>query len=359
MQSSKAIIASAGSGKTTRLVSEALASDHKSLIVTYTIENYEEIQKKIISKAGFIPKRITVMTWFSFLLQDGVRPYKNFVFERLPRVQNIEFISGRSAAFAPKDTLRYFFSNRTCIYTDKIGRFVILSDEKSDGKVVKRLKQLYDHIYIDEVQDMAGYDLDLLEHLLSSGIKLTMSGDIRQTVYTTNNSAKNSKYNGKLHKLFNEWIKEKLPLEVITHPTTYRSNQAICDFADKLNPDLESSISKNDIKTGHDGIFLIKEEDAEKYIQTHKPMVLKATKNSKTFGGVSINFGKAKGMTYDRVLISPTEPIKKFLTTGEIEHIKPTSKAKLYVAITRARFSVAFVHKGNIGHEGLDYYSLS
>ena len=58
-----------------------------------------------------------------------------------------------------------------------------------------------------------------------------------------------------------------------------------------------------------------------------------------------MNFGIAKGLQFDRVLILPNNPIKKYLKTGDIKHVEK-SKEKLCVAVTRARHSVAFVFDG-------------
>lgn len=57
----------------------------------------------------------------------------------------------------------------------------------------------------------------------------------------------------------------------------------------------------------------------------------------------AMNFGESKGLSFDRVLIYPTDPIKKWLQNHSSE-LAPTSRSKLYVAITRARYSVAFVY---------------
>lgn len=79
----KVIIASAGSGKTTRLVSDAIQlKDRKILITTYTQANEAEIRKKIIEKNKCIPTNITIQTWFSFLLKHGVRPYQGKLLEK-------------------------------------------------------------------------------------------------------------------------------------------------------------------------------------------------------------------------------------------------------------------------------------
>src|SRR5699024_2485071 len=76
MSKNKLVMAAAGSGKTTHLVEEALRKDEQVLITTYTQANAKEIKKKIIDIHNSIPENITVQTWFSTLLQHGVRPFQ-------------------------------------------------------------------------------------------------------------------------------------------------------------------------------------------------------------------------------------------------------------------------------------------
>ena len=68
------------------------------------------------------------------------------------------------------------------------------------------------------------------------------------------------------------------------------------------------------------------------------------------FGGIAntydypaLNFGDAKGLEFDRVLIIPHGPIKKYLKSGDVNNVKG-SLSKFYVAVTRARYSVAFLY---------------
>ena len=53
------------------------------------------------------------------------------------------------------------------------------------------------------------------------------------------------------------------------------------------------------------------------------------------------NFGTVKGLTFDRVIIYPTKSITAFLPKGT--KLKPKTACGLYVAVTRAKHSVAFV----------------
>ena len=68
-----------------------------------------------------------------------------------------------------------------------------------------------------------------------------------------------------------------------------------------------------------------------------------------------MNFGEAKGLSFDRVLIYPTTPFIEWLKDNKSE-LKETSRSKLYVAITRARHSVAFVCKTKLTIPGIPNY---
>jgi superfamily I DNA/RNA helicase len=82
-----------------------------------------------------------------------------------------------------------------------------------------------------------------------------------------------------------------------------------------------------------------------KYLEAFKPVQLRY--NSRA-AGVSpnfpvINFGVSKGMGFDRVLIFPTADMLHWLKDNNSTLSDPT-RAKFYVAITRARHSVGIVY---------------
>jgi DNA helicase-2/ATP-dependent DNA helicase PcrA len=101
------------------------------------------------------------------------------------------------------------------------------------------------------------------------------------------------------------------------------------------------TVSKNEIKTGHDGLFIVGRKDVNKYADIYKPQVLRYNKIANTEGLGGINFGLCKGQNYDHVLIFPTEGMRKYLKNRNVEEIGDVPK--FYVAITRARYSVAIV----------------
>jgi DNA helicase II / ATP-dependent DNA helicase PcrA len=70
------------------------------------------------------------------------------------------------------------------------------ANEATGGQVINRLEALYDEIYIDEFQNLAGYDLEFLDLMFGSKIRVTVVGDPRQKTYSTNRSRKNKKHLG-------------------------------------------------------------------------------------------------------------------------------------------------------------------
>lgn len=344
LKNNEIIIASAGSGKTTFLVNEALAQPNKKIaILTYTNNNINEIKKKFYKKNGGIPKGVDVMTWFSFLLREGSRPYQRSVYNKR-RVKTIYFPKGRSPYYESySDTEKYYFRDGDEIYSDKISRFVIDCENSSNNLVTRRLSEIYDEIFIDEFQDLSGYDLDLLEVFLQSGIRIVIVGDPRQCTYTTNNSAKNHQYRGVgILKLVCKWKNNNL-CQIDNHARSHRCNQIICNFADMLWPDMEKTKSHNITITGHDGIFVVPVDNLSEYVKRYKPVLLRYNRSANTYDYPALNFGDAKGLEFDRVLIIPHGPIKKYLKSGDVNNVKG-SLSKFYVAVTRARYSVAFLY---------------
>ena len=345
MNKNKLFIAAAGSGKTTHLVKEALKDkDKKTLITTYTVANEEEINKRIIKINGCIPENITVQTWFSFLLQHGVKPFQGKLTQK--EIRGVYLSPGQSAQYASevKDFEAHYFTKDFQLYSDKISKFVIRCNERNSGAVISRLARIYSNIYIDEIQDLAGYDLDFLKLLLSSSINVILVGDPRQGTYSTNNSSKRKKFKKGNIVHFFEDESIKIDKDDTTLTTNWRSNALICDLSNSLYPDFKKTISGSNQVSGHDGVFLIRKKDVDAYLKAFAPLQLRYSIATEVSPEYEVkNFGEAKGLEYDRVLIYPPGPAIKWLENNNSE-FAPTSKSKFYVAITRARHSVGIVY---------------
>lgn len=348
LQKSSAVIACAGAGKTTLLVREALENrDQRIAMVTYTNFNADEIRKKFFQLNSGVPRHVEVMTWFSFLLRECARPYQRVKYPD-HRIESIHFVKSRSVKGIPEsDTRRHYFSGGSFIYSDKIAKFVVACELLSSGAVTRRLSEIYTHIYIDEFQDLAGWDLDVVELLLRSRIGITLVGDPRQHTYSTNPGPKNSPFLGvNVVKLLRRWEKQGLcSLRLLEF--SYRCNEMICEFANRLWPEMAPMQSRREQADEHSGVVLVSQALVNDYIERFRPQVLRYDRRAPCFGQRALNFGAAKGLEFKRVLIVPTARIRNYLRTGEVGHLDADGlREKLYVAVTRASDSVAFVYDG-------------
>lgn len=342
--SNKVIIASAGSGKTTHLIRTAIdLPDEKILITTFTDENANEIKAKFHEINHCIPANVTILPWFTFLLQEGVRPFQGVIYKK--RIAFINLVNGTSTTYvAETDFQNYYLSDDETIYSDKLSKLVCKINDLSKGATVSRLEKVYSHIFIDEVQDLAGYDLEVLDMLFQSTINTLIVGDPRQATFVTNNSRKNNQFK---YSNIDDFFSQKQKKSVIEYDNTtlnvnHRCVQSICDFANGLYPEYEPAQSDNVAVDSHTGIWFVKPEDVPLYIQAYNPMILRHDKRTKTPQCYPVlNFGKSKGRTFERVLIFPTSKIIDWIQKGTV--LERTSRSKFYVALTRAQLSAAIV----------------
>ncbi len=364
----KLIIAAAGSGKTNYIIEQSIAilqdnPNARILITTYTIENAEEIRKRFLKLHSYVPKNITIQTYFSFLIQHGARPYKFSAFKTDIVIEGMLPLDITKTVWGYTKEQKEFYLSGNKFYKDTISPFVLRCNEESDGAVIKRLEEIYTHIFIDEVQDLARHDLDFFKILLQSKMQILAVGDIRQNTYSTNGGNKNSGYKN-IKDFVEKECKDLITPDEDTLKLSHRNNQEICDFANKLYPSLKATPSCSCLECkqgsdGHVGVFIIKASDKDAYLEKYKCTQLRYGKKTNINTGYEVyNFGECKGMTRDRVLIYPTKTIIPYLNNGKLTKIDTIKKGKhkgtkqtvnafdipkFYVAITRARHSVCIV----------------
>jgi len=370
MSSNKLIIAAAGSGKTTYLVNQALSiNGDKVLITTFTEANEKEIRNRIIAKKGYMPSNITVKTWFSFLLQHGVRPYQSALNDDIHESDLGFFLTSKKSGqkfdkngkpvtnsrgipmfWGEKDFLKFYFTSSLRMYSDKISKFTFNSDKKTGGEVLSRMTRIYKHIYIDEVQDLAGFDLDIIKLLFKSNSSIFLVGDPRQVTYLTHHSAKYGKYAGGGIKQFveNELGKRiECDIDENTLSVSHRNNKLICEYSGRLYPLLPAPVACGCEGCGsddeHKGVFVIKPSQVDQYLEQYRPVQLRWSSASKTNSNYPVlNMGESKGATMDRVLIYPTRTMRDWIKDNDY-NLKSEVRAKFYVGLTRSRLSSAIV----------------
>ena len=145
-----------------------------------------------------------------------------------------------------------------------------------------------------------------------------------------------------------KWFRQKEAvglLDISESVFTWRCHPRIAAFSDTIfDPSWKfpETHSKNDTTTDHDGVYLVGGGHVAQYVSQYQPQCLRHSVGSgKDYDLDYLNFKISKGMAYERVLIVPTEPIAKFVSHGT--HLAPGPASSFYVAVTRARQSVAIV----------------
>ncbi|MFW0107778.1 AAA family ATPase [Rothia sp. P7181] len=341
--------ACAGAGKTELIVRRCanMANQKRRLVITLTDSGQEELVSRL-SVACSQSQMPDVMGWYAFMIRHYVRPYLPILF---PGVRPTGFIFDRD--MHPKDHfklggIRRYFSSSGSIYKETLPELAVNVAEAMQGAVEKRLGRIYDEIIIDEVQDISRKSLDVIKRFLKQATPhLILVGDVRQSLLDSDQTSSKNRNADRLG-LINWYRKYESAglLEFKELCNTWRSNQRIADFSDRIFPTelgFARTNSQNLAVTGHDGVFLVHEQHLAAYLENYHPMPLRSSKASgKHLTDLEFkNIGTVKGLTYERVIIVPTKPMLKLIADGT--PLADKSACLFYVGVTRARASVAII----------------
>lgn len=338
------VLACAGSGKTWGMCNDARKSTRQSnkkiLMISYTHKGVHSIKKEYEKQNnGVIDQNIVISTWFHFILKELIRPYQKSFLNKISQIRSIDFSKMYGIDYSKKNTVSYFLNRNDDVKANRASEFAILLNKLSNGAVIKRLQDTYACIYIDELQDLVGKDIELLELLFLSSIKIYCVGDYKQATLKTHNP-KSDKKKGGMHVFgYLETLKDSHQVNFIRNNTSRRFISSIADFANLLYPE-EPIVGVLEANEQAMGVYQILQDDVDDYIQLMKPKVLRHDVRTPTMGYPSLNFGVSKGMTLERVLIFPNKILTEFLN-NPTKRLK--SPDKYFVGVTRAMYSLAFV----------------
>lgn len=350
------IHACAGSGKTQYVIDRCVHDSPSTwkLIITLTTTGQDELKRrlqKVTKHLAFTPE---VTGWYAFLINHILRPYLPLVFPK-QRISGFTFNPGdarKRLRYRKKSDPQRYFNENGMVYRDNLEELAAQIMKQAAGLVENRLGRIYNEIIIDEAQDISRSGLDIIERLMHQNrLRCMLVGDSRQSLLDSSLSSSKNKQADRQNLM--GWYRKLEDLGCLTideKTETSRFNQIIADFSDSIFPSTlgfaatESHMTK---RSSHDGVFLLAKEDLIHYIQRFKPTVLRASKSSwKDHEELNpINFGISKGRTYPRVTILATSPIQKFCLKGE--QLADKSACAFYVAVTRARYSVAIAFNQN------------
>ena len=332
----KLIFAVAGSGKTTYIVN-SLSTDKRSLIVTYTTSNYENLARKIAKKfGGNWPENVTLMTYFQFLFRFCYKPFlsdrigaRGILYEQNPN------------HFARQTKLEYYLSPSGYFYSNRLAFFL---NRKLTRDVKERVEKYFDEFIIDEVQDIAGRDFDFLETLMETNVNMLFVGDFYQHTFDT---SRDGNVNQSLFDDRATYEKHFTDRGFVSDSTTlvnsWRCGKKICEF---VSTNLGISISSNRSEEEDVDIFFVS-NTAEIAAIVGDPSVVKLHyQKSYKFGPDHRNWGDTKGEDkHQDVCVMLNKNTAKLHKQGKLNELAPATRNKLYVAITRAHGNVYLVYE--------------
>ena len=331
------MFAVAGSGKTTHIVN-SLSREKRSLIVTYTIANYENLYWKIIQKFdGDWPENIVLMRFFSFLYSFCYKPFlsdeikaRGIIYEENPN------------RYARQTDRAYFITNKGYLYSNRLS--FILEAKQAISDIQDRIVRYFDEFIIDEVQDIAGRDFNLLEKLMETNVNQLFVGDFYQHTFDTsrdgnvNSKLFNSKVNYEKRFADNGFIVDNKTLN-----NSWRCSPTVCKFVtDNLGIEMHSNRGDDD----NTSVLLLSDPEQIQLLFNDRRIVKLHYQKGASFGFNHFNWGETKGEDqHNDVCVYLNKTTAKAYSAGKLLTLKPATRNKLYVAITRAHGNVYFVNE--------------
>ncbi|WP_394168743.1 UvrD-helicase domain-containing protein [Saccharospirillum alexandrii] len=333
------ILAVAGSGKTSHII-DGLSREGQFLILTYTENNYNHLQKKVIEKFGIIPENITVLTYFTFLYSFC---YKPFLYDAYGA-------KGINWEVPPVFTLRLSRSNRK-FYVDTNGRLYsnriakILEVEGVLELIKNRLEKYFDHLLIDEIQDFGGHDFNLLKQLCAADVNMLLVGDFYQHTFDT---SRDGKTNQTLHNDIEVYKKHfsdvGFVVDLSTLSDSHRCTSEVCDFVTEY---LGIKIGSNKCESSN--VVFVEDPKEIARIFYDDNIIKLFYRNHSKYPCESQNWGKSKGLdNYQDVCVVLYKKAAKEYRNGKLHELPPSSKNKLYVACTRANNDLYIIEEDSL-----------
>ncbi|MCI6016565.1 MAG: UvrD-helicase domain-containing protein [Dysosmobacter sp.] len=336
----RVIFAVAGSGKTTYII-DSLSRDKRSLIVTYTVGNYNNLCNKISVKFnGVWPENIYVMSYFTFLYRFCYKPFlsdmvkaRGIFYERNPnnRLKQCE----RSYYISPTG---YIYSNRLALLIDRSG---VMEELKL------RLEKYFDELIIDEIQDIAGRDFSFLEQLMTANMNMLFVGDFYQHTYDTSRDGNTNKnLFDKFESYESRFTSKGFLSDKSSLVKSWRCSPSICGFITKnLGIEIYSNQSAV-VGGGASDIIFVSDHSQIDAILADPNIAKLHYQNSSRYGGGHRNWGDTKGEDhYHDICVMLNKNTASKYATGKLRELPPLTRNKLYVAITRAHGKVYLINE--------------
>ena len=330
----RVIFAVAGSGKTTHIISK-LTLDKRFLIITYTTNNTQTLRNSIIRKFGYFPENIKLLSYFVFLNSFCFKPLLSYCIKS----KGINWKQPPESTLRLNRTnLRFYLDTNNRLYHNRIAKLCETQNILPD--INNRIEKYFDCLFIDEIQDFAGHDFNLLKNIAKANCEVLFVGDFFQHTFDTSND-------GNVNSgIFNDYNSYKklfqdmgLTVDTTTLQKSFRCSQTICNF---IQDNIGISISSKTDRVSE--IKIIDNQSEVDAIIADNSIVKLFYRESNKYGCHSQNWGSSKGINhFNDVCVVLNKTTKQAFDKQKLATLKPQTKNKLYVACSRANNHLYFV----------------
>lgn len=334
----RVMFAVAGAGKTTYIVN-SLNYCKRSLIITYTNANFDNIAKKIVAKfEGKWPDNITLLTYFQFLYNFC---YKPFLSDLYP-AKGLDFKSCKNRYIKQQD-IQYYLNSSCCFYSNRLALF--LDKKGTISNIKNRIETYFDEFIVDEIQDISGRDFTFLETLMESRVNMLFVGDFYQHTYNTSYDGNVNKnlFDNK-EKYIQKFSQKGVFPDTSTLKKSWRCSKPVCEYVStNLGIHIESNRTDDSIiEFLSDPLQIAEVMNDENVEKLHY-------QSASTYGIGHKNWGDTKGEDcYQDVCVILNKGTMHKYKMGKLSELAPGTRNKLYVAITRAHRNVYLIDEDSI-----------
>lgn len=336
----RVVFAVAGSGKTSSII-DSLTADSRCLIVTYTENNTRHLKNRVIDKFGEIPVGIRIYSYFTFLYSFCFRPLCGY--ELKTKGINFNFPLPQYAQRSRKNTREHYIDKSGRLYANRIAKLLIEFDVIPD--LIQRIEKFYDSVFIDEVQDFAANDFNLICTLAIANVEMRLVGDFYQHTFDTSRDGNTQK---SLHECFDKYCdklkKSGFEIDLTSLSNSYRCSPSVCAFVSENLGIKILSHREDEVVVGY--FDNASEVDS---IFNNDSVVKLFYQKSDSYAGNTANWGNTKGLDHfqDVCVVLNATTLKAF-DNANLDQLNPTTKNKLYVACTRAKGNLYFVSEKSL-----------
>lgn len=352
----KFVMAVAGSGKT-YLICNSIDPAKRNLILAFTHENIKNIHHELLERFGSIPENTIVSTFHGFLFGECIQPYHKLIcglYGAQPfNCEGVMFLPPPKPMNGKKYNVLYVKDNRLKHYIPRrkyycslMAKLVLKNSDTLLPTVLNRTNKFYDAIFIDEYQDYRNEEYELLSAIIQGfNGDILLVGDYYQHSVSGDNNTGKPFGTAQRPKTYPEYKRIIKGLGVTVDETelskSRRCSKPVCDFVkSKMGIEIESF-------DDHAGevVQISNAAEAERVLSDNSICKLLLRDSSK-YLFTCFNWSYSKGDTYEKTCVILTGDTSNLMEDGfRYDRIAPTTRNKLYVALTRSRTSVYVMPK--------------